>query len=106
MNKKMARDHLLKRYQTEIDLYKFYLDIAIKGSLFAFGLTGALLSYYFTNYKENRMLVWALLLPILLNAGFCYVFYHSIDASKRMTIDHEETCKQLHHLQAFNTNPL
>jgi hypothetical protein len=105
-DKKMARDHLLKRYETEIDLYKFYLDIAIKGSLFAFGLTGALLSYYFTNYEKNPMLVWALPLPILLNAGLCVLFRASIHASTHMMIDHEETCKQLHHLKAFDTNPL
>ena len=102
----LPADMLLKRYETEIDLYKFYLDIAVKGSLFAFGLTGALLSYYFTNYEENKLLVWSLLLPIILNAGFCVLFFFSIRRSKEMSEHHKRTCEQLGGLHNFNTDPL
>ena len=45
-SKSTPNDTLTKRYEFEIDLYKFYLDMSVKGSLFAFGLTGALISYY------------------------------------------------------------
>ncbi len=45
-------DVLLKRYEKEIDLYKFYFEIAVKGSLFAFGVTGALLSYFFSKPED------------------------------------------------------
>ena len=97
---------LLKRYEREIDLYKFYLDISVKASLFAFGVTGALLSYYFTNREDNEFLVWSLSLPMILNAGFFVLFFASIRASTKMTCDHENTCKQLNDIEAFDTNPL
>ena len=68
-SKSTPNDTLTKRYEFEIDLYKFYLDMSVKGSLFAFGLTGALISYVFANRQTDHLLVWSLLLPMILNAG-------------------------------------
>ena len=99
-------DILIKRYEREIDLYKFYLDISVKASLFAFGITGALLSYFFANREDNEFLIWSLVLPMILNAGFFVLFFASIRASTKMTCDHKRTCKQLNDIEAFDTNPL
>src|SRR4051812_5562427 len=38
---------LRKRYDKEIDVYKFYIKMSIEASFFAFSFTGALLSYLF-----------------------------------------------------------
>ena len=106
-NSKMTpADSLLKRYEKEIDLYKFYLDISVKASLFAFGITGALLSYFFANHEKDKFLVWSLTLPIILNAGFFVLFFASIGASTTMMYDHMKTCEQLNGLEPFDTNPL
>lgn len=100
-----ATDRLLKRYETEIDLYKFYMDMSIKGALFAFGLTGALLSYFFTHRAKDKSLVWAICLPVILNAGFFILFRASVRASTKMTEHHNATSRKLN-LDPFDTNPL
>ena len=104
--KKTPDDTLLKRYEKEVDLYKFYMEISVKGSLFAFGITGALLSYFFANHEQNRFLVWSLMLPVVLNAGFFVLFFASIRASTKMMHDHKKTCEELNALEPFDTNPL
>ncbi len=98
-------DVLLKRYEKEIDLYKFYFEIAVKGSLFAFGVTGALLSYFFSK-PEDPLVVWALAVPIMLNFGFLVLFSASIKESKKMNCDHEQTCEQLNNVVPFDMTPL
>ena len=100
------RESLLNRYDKELDLYKFYLDIGVKGSLFAFGLTGALLSFFFLHRTDTPILVWSLVLPIVLNAGLFVLFRASIAASAAMIEDHKATSAKLDSVQPFNLNPL
>ena len=97
---------LLKRYEKEVELYKFYLEISVKCSLFAFGITGALASYFFANHEQNRFLVWSLMLPVVLNGGFFVLFFSSILASTKMMNDHKMTCEGLNALEPFDMNPL
>lgn len=101
----ISDENLIKRYEQEIDLYKFYLDMAVKGSLWAFGLTGVLVAYFFTNRQANRLLVWSLLLPVILNVGFFVLFYASIDASRNLKTDHASTCSTLK-IKTFDMRPL
>src|SRR5262245_40001045 len=76
---------MLERYKGELDLYKFYLDISVKGALFAFGITGALVSFILTYRDQVPALKFALVLPLILNGGFCYLFYWSAINSKKMS---------------------
>ena len=97
-------DALWQRYDKEIDLYKYYLEIAVKGALFVFGITGALTSYYFT-HSDEPWLVYALLLPIILNLGFVILFYYSINEARMMANEHRSTCNTLG-ITPFNMTPL
>jgi len=100
-----SSSELLKKYELEVGLYQFYLKISVQATLFAMGITGALLSYFFANHKENSLLVWALPIPAILNAGFFILFRASIYASETMTVEHGKTCEQLG-IRPFDTNPL
>lgn len=106
-NKNQTVDEsLLTKYGKEIDLYKFYVDIGVKNALFAFGITGALLSYFFANQTGNVILVWALTLPIVMNTGLFILCCYSITASREMMLDHQNTCRKLNSLTAFDMRPL
>ena len=37
---------LWRQYSLHVDLYKFYLDLAIKINVFYYAVTGAILAYY------------------------------------------------------------
>lgn len=100
-----ADDGLWRRFEREVDLYKFYLDLTIKASLFALGITGAMTSYVFKN-RSDSVLVWSLLVPIILNAGFFLLFNGSVKASKQMIKDHDKTCESLGTVRAFDMRPL
>jgi hypothetical protein len=98
-------DALWRRFEREVDLYKSYLDLALKASLFAFGITGAMASYVLKN-ESPSILVWSLLLPIILNAGFFLLFKGSVKASTQMIRDHHATCESLGTVRAFDMRPL
>lgn len=65
---------LLKEFEFHIDLVKHYLDLVIKFNVFYYAVTGALLSYYFTNSKSENLVRWSLVLPILLSFFFGILF--------------------------------
>jgi hypothetical protein len=64
---------LWQQYAAHIDLYKFYIDSVIKLCVFHYAVTGAILSFYFTNANIS-LAKWALLLPAVLSAGLAVVF--------------------------------
>lgn len=65
---------LLKEFNLHIDLVKHYLDLVIKFNVFYYAVTGALLSYYFTNIKSENLVKWSLILPILMSFFFGILF--------------------------------
>jgi hypothetical protein len=40
---------LWQQYALHVDLYKFYLDLALKTNALFYGITGAILTYYFAH---------------------------------------------------------
>lgn len=67
------KDTLLNLLDKHIDLYKFHFEIAVKINLFFYGITGAILSYYFTHSTEHEQIKYALLVPVILAALLCVV---------------------------------
>jgi hypothetical protein len=73
-SKFMDTELLLKEFQLHVDLVKHYLDLVIKFNVFYYAVTGALLSYYFTNFKTENIVRWSLILPILMSVLFGILF--------------------------------
>ena len=69
------RELLWRQYNLHVDLYKFYLDIALKVNVFFYVITGGILTFYFANSNE-RLIRYSLLLPIILSIGFGGVFIY------------------------------
>ncbi|MFT5544028.1 MAG: hypothetical protein ACI96N_003247 [Arenicella sp.] len=67
-------EKLWKRYQMHVDLYKYYLDYALKINIFYYGITGAILSYYFTNDANGTSRELVLLLPIAISVCLYALF--------------------------------
>lgn len=68
-------DILLKDYEICVELFKYYLSISIQLNLFYYAITGAILSFHFTQENVNISII-ALLLPILLSLGFGILFLY------------------------------
>ena len=98
------KEMMWRKLEKDIDLYKFYLDIAIKTAIFAFGITGALVSYYFSS--KQPLAGYALLFPVVMNCGFFVLFRASIAASNKLRDSHESTCRQLGRQPPFDMRPL
>jgi hypothetical protein len=80
------REILWRDYALTADLYKFYLEIAIKVTAFYFAVTGTLLSFVLTR-PEIGYGKWALLLPVLLSLCLATVFAFSLPLAKMMRDD-------------------
>jgi hypothetical protein len=66
-----------KRYDTLIDLYKFYTSNLIDFHKFYLPAIGAVISYTLREYKEG-MAVWALSFPIIISLGASLTLFLSI----------------------------
>ncbi len=70
----MADTELLwKQYEQHISTNKFYLDMLIKLMTMFFAVSGAMLSFYFTQTEVEEAKL-ALYLPLLMSAGLCIFF--------------------------------
>ena len=72
-NKPLDRGLLWNEYKLHIDLYIEYIKIVATFDAFYYGVTGAFLSYFFT----NGLNIWALIFPIAMSLFFAWVFYNS-----------------------------
>jgi hypothetical protein len=57
-----------KEIETDLELYRFYLEIILKSAAFVMAFTGAVLSYYLGKPASTSLRL-ALWLPIIVNAG-------------------------------------
>lgn len=67
------REVLWRQYHQHIDTYKFYLEIVIKLVGFYFAISGAMLSFYFSN-AANESAKYALFLPFCMGLGLFMFF--------------------------------
>lgn len=68
------RQLLWNRYEMHIDLYKKYLDVVLKANFFYYGITGAILSFYFSQNGNAGLIEYSLIMPILFGVGFVVIF--------------------------------
>jgi hypothetical protein len=80
----MDTELLFKEFQLHVDLVKHYLDLVIKFNVFYYAVTGALLSYYFTNFKTETLVRWSLMLPIFMSLLFGGLFLGASRALPRV----------------------
>jgi len=68
---------LLKQYHIHIDLYKHYLELSLKVNIFYYAVTGAILSFYFSNPYSSKIIKYSLILPFLMSILFATIFIYS-----------------------------
>jgi hypothetical protein len=78
---------LWNRYSIHIELYQKYMDIVLKINLFYYGITGALLSFYFSNNGNNSTIEYGLILPILFSFALMLLFYF---ADKSLSVSNRD----------------
>ncbi len=78
------RELLWRAFEKEIDVYKFYLEAAIKLSVFVYGITGAIVSYYLAQPVTGPWTRGALILPLIMNTGFGFVCWRGINPAERL----------------------
>jgi hypothetical protein len=76
----MDRDEL----NTSLDLFKFYMELILKGAGFSLGITGALVSYVLGAEKNGSPSQLALLVPLLMNGGFSAICFMSVGPARAL----------------------
>src|SRR5207253_11517857 len=66
---------LWRQYAMHVDLYKHYLDIALKFNAFYYAATGALVSFYFSR-SDVSVLRYSLFFPIIMSVLFGLFFIY------------------------------
>lgn len=76
-----------KDFELSVELHKFYVDFAVKLSLFYYAVTGGILSFHFSK-ESPAVSVLALLLPILLSLalGIFFLFAARLGMNLRANI--------------------
>src|SRR3990172_8946355 len=67
---------LLHQYETIIGLYKHHIDSIIKINIFIYAVTGAILSFYFSQ-PCTGIIKYSLIFPSLMNLGYSLFFFVS-----------------------------
>lgn len=75
MEMHVDKDSLWKQYQLHVDLYKHYLELALKFNMFYYAVTGAILSFYFSK-SDVSLIKYSLLFPIVMSVGFGLFFFY------------------------------
>jgi hypothetical protein len=93
---------LWKVYEADLDLYKFYLDLAVKAAGFFFTLTGGMLAYSLAHYRESKIILLALLFPTLMGGVLAALYYKGARGADVFRKDHETTSAKLGVKQPFD----
>lgn len=91
---------LIEHYKINVDLYKTYLELLVKFNIFYYGITGAILSYYFGNFEKIPILKYSLIFPILMSFGFS-IFYLWVQRLVNVSRDDIALITQTLKLKAF-----
>ena len=70
---------LWEQYLVYVDLFKLYVDNALRPCVWFYAITGVLLSFYVDRIKTHEpYLPFTLLLPILFSIGFCVIYLRAV----------------------------
>ncbi|WP_291476539.1 hypothetical protein [Acidovorax sp.] len=73
----MSNNEILwKQYQTNVELFKFYMDLVVKFNVFFYAVTGAIISFVLAQVEASAMLRWALALPLVMSLCFAVFFVY------------------------------
>ena len=86
MSNNPDNDLLWRQYELHIDLYKHYLKLVIKFNVLYYAITGAILSFYFS--QENVDIIrFSLIFPVAMSLCFSIFFIYG---SKLVKVVREE----------------
>jgi hypothetical protein len=72
---------LFNHYKIHIELYKHYLELLIKFNLFYYAITGAILSFYFSNHTVT-FIQYLLIFPFIMSFAFSIFFFYASEKAK------------------------
>ena len=81
-------------FKMSVDLHRSYLDLTIKLNMFYYAITGAILSFHFTN-GAVEVSKYALYLPLLLSIGLAIFFLWSARLANNLRIAIKKGAKAL-----------
>jgi hypothetical protein len=89
---------LWKQYGVYVDLYKFYVDIAWKGSIWYFATVGAILTFLFANVGKpgSGPLIYILIFVALVSFGFAILYLRSALGLHELAEFFDYIARQLH----------
>lgn len=99
------KELLWKEIETDLDLYKFYIELLIKASTFFFAITGGLVAYYLSHFQQP-LLRYSLILPVVMNMGFVLVCLASLGKVRLMIKDFKQSCTGAGFTQPYEMSPL
>jgi hypothetical protein len=87
---------LWKQYMVYVDLFKMYVDNALRPCIWFYAITGALLSFYIDHIDSDQpYLPYALLFPMLFSAGFCIGYFRAVKQVEELRIRFDYIQEQL-----------
>ncbi|HVV49690.1 MAG TPA: hypothetical protein VHO06_08530 [Polyangia bacterium] len=86
-------DDKWKAIEVDLSLYKFYLELLLKGATVALALTGGIVSYCLANVDGSKPIKFSLILPLVVNAGFAAICWKGRSPARKLWVDHKKTCK-------------
>lgn len=94
-SQRASPETLFKQYEGYVDLFNFYLDSSVKAVTWFYGITGAILSFFFSHQSDKSMIRFALLLPALMSVGLAAIFLYSSTQVKEMATYLKELQRRL-----------
>jgi len=79
--------------------------MVLKASIFIFGITGGITSYYLSN-TNKPLIKLSLVLPLIMNAGFTYLWFKGSSFADTLDEEHEELSAELGTRLSFTFSPL
>ena len=76
------RELLWREYNLHIELYKYYMDIALKTNSFFYLITGGIVSFCVAN-TDRPLVRLALILPVIMSVALAFGFFYSALLSTR-----------------------
>lgn len=81
-------------FKMSVDLHRSYLDLAVKLNMFYYAITGAILSFHFSN-DGIEVAKYALYLPLLLSVGLSVFFIWAAFLAQNLRMSIKTTAKSL-----------
>ncbi|HEX8129769.1 MAG TPA: hypothetical protein VF527_11765 [Pyrinomonadaceae bacterium] len=99
-NEQVERELLWRQYHCYLELYKYYLELSLKGNVFFYLITGSILTFYFTHHDE-ALVKYSLILPIIMSLALGLAFILGAILTKGLGKDFVDLSSQL----GFNSCP-